>query len=228
MGQVLYEPGKAQRHAYFPTTAIISLLHISSDGESTEVACVGEGSVLGTSLLLGSPSPTLHASVLIAGQGYRIEAEVIKGEFDRSDAVRHLLLRFTQTLVTQIAQTCVCNRHHSIEQQLCGWLLYMMDRLRDSEVVVTQDVLATMLGVRRESVTEAAGRLKAAGLIRYSRGHISVLDLAGLERRACECHAAVKKEYDRLLPLLPATRSASSHRGTSPASDPAALAYCTP
>lgn len=199
-GQVLYEPGKAQRHAYFPTTAIVSLVHVLASGASTEVAVVGNEGMVGTSLLLGSPSTTGHAAVLIAGQAFRIEPDIIRREFDSSDLVRHLLLRYTQALVTQIAQTSVCNRHHSVEQQVCGWLLYNIDRTQGSEVVVTQEVLATMLGVRRESVTEAAGRLQAAGLIRYTRGHISVLDLAGLERRSCECHAAVKKEYDRLLP----------------------------
>jgi len=228
LGQVLYEPGRPQRHAYFPTSAIVSLVYVLSNGASTESAVVGDEGIVGTSLFLGGGATTDHGSVLIAGQGFRIGAQMIRDEFDRSDSVRLLLLRYTQALATQIAQTAVCNRHHSIDQQMCGWLLRSLDRLRGSEVMVTQELLASMLGVRREGVTEAAGRLQAAGLIRYARGHISVLDRGGLERRSCECHAVVKKEYDRLLPQDPAARPAAPRRRTWPASDPAALARCMP
>jgi CRP-like cAMP-binding protein len=199
LGQVLYEPGRAQRYAYFPTSAIISLVYVLSDGAWTETAVVGNEGIVGTSLFLGSSLPG-HGSVLVAGQAFRIGAQMIKDEFERSDSVRLLFLRYTQALATQIAQTAVCNRHHTIDQQVCGWLLHNLDRLRGSEVVVTQEVLATMLGVRRESVTHVAGQLQAAGLICYTRGHITVLDRAGLERRACECRAVVKREYDRLSP----------------------------
>lgn len=222
LGQVLHEPGGAQRYAYFPTSAIVSLVSVLSDGASTEVAVVGNEGIIGTSLFMGSTSTTSHGSVLFTGQGYRVGAQMIKDEFDRSDSVRYLLLRYTQALVTQIAQTAVCNRHHDIDQQVCGWLLYSLDRMRGSEVVVTQEVLASMLGVRRESVTQVAGQLQAAGLIHYSRGHISVLDRAGLERRSCECHAVVKHEYNRLLPREPATRPTNPPRWVSSSGDGAA------
>lgn len=206
LGQVLYDPGRAQQHAYFPTSAIVSLVYVMSDGASAEIAVVGNEGVVGTSLFLGSTSTTGHGAVLIAGQAFRIGAQMIGDEFERSDSVRHLLLRYTQALATQIAQTAVCNRHHSIDQQVCGWLLHSLDRLRGSEVVVTQELIASMLGVRRESVTEVAGHLQAAGLIHHTRGHIAVLDRAGLERRSCECHAVVMKEYERLLPRDRAAR----------------------
>lgn len=198
LGQLLYEPGRAQRYAYFPTSAIVSLVYVLSNGASTGIAIVGNEGLVGTSLFLGSASTTGHGAVLIAGQGFRIGAQILKEELDRSGAVMHLLLRYTQALVTQITQTAVCNRHHSICQQVCGWLLHSLDRLRGSEVVVTQEVLASLLGVRREGVTEAAGQLQAAGLIRYARGRIAVLDREGLEQRACECHAVVKNAYARL------------------------------
>jgi len=223
VGQVLYEPGRAQRHAYFPTSAIVSKVCLLCNGASTAIAVVGNEGIVCTSMFLGS-STTSSGSVLIAGQGFRIDAQMIRDEFDRSDSVRHLLLRYTQALLTQIAQTAVCNRHHTIDQQVCGWLLYILDRLRGSEVVVTQEVLASMLGVRRESVTQAAGRLQDAGLIHCARGHIEVLDRVGLEQRSCECHAMVKQEYDRLLPRAPAARTAAPRRWTWPASDPVALA----
>jgi CRP-like cAMP-binding protein len=224
LGQVLYEPGRPQRHAYFPTSAIVSLLYLTTRGASTEIAVVGNEGIVGTSLFLGGATTTSNASVLIAGQGLRIDAQMIRDAFDRSDAVRCLLLRYTQALAAQIGQTAVCNRHHSIDQQVCGWLLYILDRLRGSEVVVTQEVLASMLGVRRESVTQVAGQLQAAGLIHCARGHIAVLDRAGLERRSCECHAVVKKEYDRLLPQDLAARPVAPRGWAWPASDPAALA----
>ena len=226
--QVLYEPDRPLRHAYFPTSAIVSLQYAMENGASTEFAVVGNEGIVGTSLFLGGATTTSHGSVLIAGQGFRIGAQVIRDEFDRSDSVRLLLLRYTQALVTQIAQTAVCNRHHTIDQQLSGWLLHSLDRLRGSEVVVTQELIARMLGVRRESVTDAAGRLQAAGLIHYVRGHILVLDRAALEARCCECHAVVKKEYDRLLPQDAAARPAAPYRWARPASDPVASARGMP
>lgn len=203
LGQVLYGPGRPQRHAYFPTSALVSLLHVMDSGATAEIAVVGNEGMVGTSLFLGGGATTSHASVLIAGAGFCIGAQAIKDEFERCDAVRRILLRYTQALATQIAQTAVCNRHHAVEQQVCGWLLHSLDRLRGSEVVVTQELLASMLGVRRESVTKAAYHLQDAGLIHYARGHIEVLDRMGLEQRACECHAVVKREYDRLLPPQP-------------------------
>jgi CRP-like cAMP-binding protein len=209
LGQVLHEPDRAPQHAYFPTSAIVSLLYLTDSGGSAEVAVVGNEGIVGTSLFLGGGATTSQGSVLIAGQAFCIRAQLIRDEFERSDSVRLLLLRYTQALITQIAQTAVCNRHHAVDQQVCGWLLHSLDRLREREVVVTHELLAGMLGVRRESVTEAAGRLQAAGLIHYARGHIAVLDRAGLERRTCECYAVVKREYDRLLPRAPAARPAN-------------------
>ena len=200
-GQVLHEPGESRRHAYFPTSAVVSLLCTVASGASTEIAVVGNEGVVGMSLVLDADSTTNGSAVLIAGQGFRIGAQAIQDEFDRSEAVRRVLLRSVQAQATQIAQTAICNRHHTIEQQLCGLLLHSLDRLHGREVAVTQELVASVLGVRRESVTAAAGQLQQAGLIHYSRGHIAVLDRAGLERRSCECYAVVKKEYDRLLPL---------------------------
>ena len=219
LGQVLYEPGRPQSYAYFPTSAIASLLYLMDSGASSEAAVVGNEGIVGTSLFLGGSATTSHGTVLIAGQGFRIGAQMIRDEFDRYGSVRLLLLRYTQALITQIAQTAVCNRHHGIDQQVCGWLLHSMDRLWGGEVVVTQELLANMLGVRRESVTAAAGRLQAAGLIHYARGHIEVLDRAGLERRSCKCHATVKKEYDRLLLQEPAACSSNPRCRTSPGWD---------
>ena len=229
-GQVLHEPGRAQRHAYFPTSAVVSLLYRMDSGSSAEVAVVGHEGVVGVSLFLGADTPTSRASVLIPGQALRIGAQTIKDEFDRFESVRHIVLRYTQALATQVAQTAVCNRHHSIDQHLCGCLLHSLDRLQGTEVVVTQELIASMLGVRRESVTAAAGHLQEAGLIHYSRGHISVLDRVGLEQRSCECHAVVKKEYDRLLPQAPqepGARPADPGRRTWPAWAQAAPARCT-
>jgi CRP-like cAMP-binding protein len=227
-GQSLYEPGRSPRHAYFPTSAVASLLCTDASGTSTEIAVVGNEGVVGISLFLGGNSTTSGGSVLIAGQGFRIGAQAIQDEFGRSDAVRRVLLRFIQALTTQIAQTAICNRHHTIEQQLCGFLLHSLDRLRGDEVVVTQEHIAGMLGVRRESVTAAAGHLQEAGLIHYGRGHIAVLDPARLERRSCECHAVVKKEYDRLLPQEPLARPADPGRRTWPAWKEAAQGRRTP
>ena len=200
LGQVLYESGITLSHAYFPTTAIVSLLYVMENGASAEIAVVGNDGLVGISLFMGGGSTPSRALVQSAGHGFRLSARKMKDEFDQAGPVMHLLLRYTQALITQMAQTAVCNRHHSLDQQLCRWLLLSLDRLPGSELVMTQELIANMLGVRREGVTEAALRLQTDGLIRYARGHISVLDRPGLERRTCECYAVVKKEYDRLLP----------------------------
>ena len=205
LGEVLYESGTQQTHIYFPTTAIVSLLYVMESGASAEIAVVGNEGVVGISLFMGGESTPSRAVVQSAGQGFRLKALVIKKEFSLSMPVMHVLLRYTQALITQMAQTAVCNRHHSLDQQLCRWLLLSMDRLHGNELVMTQELIANMLGVRREGVTEGALKLQKAGLIRYSRGHITVLDREGLEKRTCECYAVVKKEYDRLLPDLQAT-----------------------
>ncbi len=185
---------------YFPTTAIVSLLYVLEDGGSAEIAVVGNEGLVGISLFMGGESTPSRAVVQSAGQGLRLSAQAIKEEFATAGPAMHLLLRYTQALITQMAQTAVCNRHHSLDQQLCRWLLLSLDRLHGSELVMTQEQIANMLGVRREGVTEAAHKLQKNGLIRYSRGRITVLDRPGLEGRACECYAVVKKEYDRLLP----------------------------
>ena len=200
LGQVLYESGGTLKHVYFPTNAIVSLLYVMENGASAEIALVGNEGIVGISLFMGGESTPSRAVVQSAGQGYRMTAEAMKDEFNRAGPVLHLLLRYTQALITQMAQTAVCNRHHSLDQQLCRWLLLSLDRLQDSELLMTQELIANMLGVRREGVTEGALKLQNAGLISYSRGRIKVLDRAGLERRTCECYAVVKKEYDRLLP----------------------------
>lgn len=205
LGHVLYEPGGAMDHVCFPTTAIVSLLYVMENGASAEIAVVGNEGLVGISLFMGGESTPSRAVVQSAGRGYRIQAQAIKQEFDRSHAVMHLLLRYTQALITQMAQTAVCNRHHSLDQQLCRWLLLSLDRLSGNELVMTQELIANMLGVRREGVTEAALKLQQAGLIRYARGHIHVLDRPGLERRTCECYEVVRKEYARLLPARTAT-----------------------
>jgi CRP-like cAMP-binding protein len=199
LGKVLYESGSNLSHVYFPTTSIISLLYVMKDGSSAEIAVVGNEGIVGISLFMGGHSTPSRAVVQSAGRGYRLAAAVLMDEFNRSGPVMHLLLRYTQALITQMSQTAVCNRHHSLDQQLCRWLLLSLDRLHSKELVMTQELIANMLGVRREGVTEAAGRLQKAGLIQYRRGHIVVLDRAGLEERSCECYAVVKKEYDRLL-----------------------------
>ena len=205
LGAVLHESGSRLAHVYFPTTAIVSLLYVMQNGATTEIAVVGNEGIVGVSLFMGGESTTSRAVVQSAGRGQRLKAGQMLEEFYRSGAVMNLLLRYTQALITQMAQTAVCNRHHSLDQQLCRWLLLSLDRLPSNELVVTQELIAHLLGVRREGVTEAAGRLHAAGLITYRRGHITVLDRARLELRSCECYAVVKKEYDRLLPGL-ATR----------------------
>ena len=205
LGQVLYESGTTLSHVYFPLTAIVSLLYVMENGASAEIAVVGNEGIVGISLFMGGESTPSRAVVQSAGHGYRLNAQTMKDEFNRAGPVLHLLLRYTQALITQMAQTAVCNRHHTLDQQLCRWLLLSLDRLRGNDLVMTQELIANMLGVRREGVTEAALKLQKVGLIRYARGHISVLDRAGLEQRTCECYAVVKKEYDRLLPATLAT-----------------------
>ena len=199
LGLVLYESGGTLGYVYFPTDSIVSLLYVMVDGASAEIAVTGCEGLVGISLFMGGDTTPSRAVVQSAGQGYRLDAGSLKKEFDNGGALQHLALRYTQALITQMAQTAVCNRHHSVEQQLCRWLLLSLDRLPSDELNMTQELIANMLGVRREGVTEAAGRLQAAGLIRYSRGHIEVLDRPMLEDRVCECYAVVKKEYDRLL-----------------------------
>ncbi len=204
LGQVLYESGSTLSHVYFPTSAIVSLLYVMENGASAEIAVVGNEGIVGISLFMWGETTPSRAVVQSAGHGYRLKAQTMKDEFNLAGSVLHLLLRYTQALITQMAQTAVCNRHHSLDQQLCRWLLLSLDRLAGSELVMTQELIANMLGVRREGVTESALKLQQDGLIRYARGHISVLDRRGLERRCCECYAVVKKEYDRLLPEPPA------------------------
>jgi CRP-like cAMP-binding protein len=199
-GDVLYESGSRLRYVYFPTTAIVSLLYMLANGASAEIAVVGNDGIIGVSLFMGGETTTTRAVVQSAGHAYRLPSQLLKDEFTRAGSVQLLLLRYTQSLITQMTQTAVCNRHHSVDQQLCRWLLFSLDRLPGNELVMTQELIANMLGVRREGVTEAAGNLQHAGLINYSRGHITVLDRAGLEARSCECYAVVKKENDRLLP----------------------------
>jgi len=205
LGQVLYESGSTLEYVYFPTSSIVSLLYLLENGASAEIAIVGNEGIVGISLFMGGESTPSRAVVQSAGQGYRLNARAMKEEFSRAGPVLHLLLRYTQALITQMTQTAVCNRHHTLDQQLCRWLLLSLDRLQGNDLVMTQELIANMLGVRREGVTEAAGRLQATGLIRYSRGHITVLDRPGLEKRTCECYAVVKRECDRLLPAQLAT-----------------------
>jgi CRP-like cAMP-binding protein len=200
LGEVLYEPGVQLRYVYFPTTSIVSLLYVMEDGASAEIAIVGNEGILGISLFMGGETTPSRAVVQSAGYGFRLKAQLLKDEFQRFGPMLHLLLRYTQALITQMAQTAVCNRHHSVDQQLCRWLLLSLDRLASNELSMTQELIANMLGVRREGVTEAAGKLQEAGLISYRRGRITVLDRPGLEARSCECYEVVKKELDRLLP----------------------------
>lgn len=200
LGKVLYEPGMKMSHVYFPTTAIVSLLYALEDGSSAEIAVVGLCGVVGISIFMGGGSTSSRAVVQSAGQGYRIKSNVILEEFNRAGPVMHLFLRYTQALITQMSQTAVCNRHHTLDQQFCRWLLLSLDRLPSNELIMTQELIANMLGVRREGVTEAALKVQKAGLIKYARGHITILDRTGLEHRTCECYQVVKSEYDRLLP----------------------------
>ena len=200
LGQVLSESGRTPSHVYFPTTAIVSLLYVMENGASAEIAVVGHEGVVGIALFMGGESTPSRGVVQSAGECWRLRAAAIKDEFNRSHPVMHLLLRYTQALITQMAQTAVCNRHHSIDQQLCRWLLLSLDRLPGNQLTMTQELIANMLGVRREGVTEAAGKLQRQGVIEYSRGHITVLDRSKLEALSCECYAVVKRESDRLLP----------------------------
>jgi len=200
LGMSVYESGGKQSYVYFPTDCIVSLLYVLADGASAEIAVVGREGLVGISLFMGGETTPSRAVVQSAGYGFRIRAAQLKKHFAQSLELHQLLLRYTQALITQMTQTAVCNRHHSVDQQLCRWLLLSLDRLASSEVAMTQELIANMLGVRREGVTEAAGKLQAAKLIDYSRGHIHVRDRKGLEERVCECYAVVKTEYDRLLP----------------------------
>lgn len=202
LGEVMYESGGILSHVYFPTTSIISLLYVMENGAAAEIAVVGNEGVLGISLFMGGETTSSRAVVQSAGQAYRLKAQLLKDEFNRGGPVQRLMLRYTQALITQMAQTAVCNRHHTVEQQLCRWLLLSLDRLASDELSMTQELIANMLGVRREGVTEAAGRLQREGIINYTRGHITVIDRNKLEKRSCECYQVVKAEFDRLLPAL--------------------------
>ena len=200
LGHVLYESGDQLQHVYFPANSIISLLYVMEDGASAEIAIVGSEGIVGISLFMGGETTPSRAIVQSAGQAFRVSSKVLKKEFRRAGPLQDVLLRYTQALITQMSQTAVCNRHHSVEQQLCRWLLMSLDRLGSTELSMTQKLIADMLGVRREGVTEAAGKLQKLGLIEYSRGRIVVLDRAGVEKHACDCYQVVKKEYERLLP----------------------------
>jgi CRP-like cAMP-binding protein len=209
LGEVLYESGDMLRHVYFPTDSIVSLLYMFKDGRSAEIAVVGNDGAIGVALFMGGETTTNRAIVQSAGSAYRLSGERLKEELGRHTEMLHILLRYTQALITQMAQTAVCNRHHSLEQQLCRWLLLSLDRLASSELTMTQKLIADMLGVRREGVTEAAGKLQKLGVITYRRGRITVVDRPALERLCCECYAVVKQETDRLLPLHPRADSSS-------------------
>ena len=200
LGEVLYESGSKMQSVYFPTDSIISLLYVMADGASAEIAVVGNEGVVGVALFMGGETTPNRALVQSAGYAYKLKGVLLKQEFNRSGAFQHVLLRYTQALLTQMAQTAVCNRHHSVNQQLCRWLLLSLDRLPTNRLTMTQELIANMLGVRREGVTEAAGKLQADGLIEYTRGRITVLDRPRLEQSCCECYAVVKRETDRLLP----------------------------
>ena len=202
LGDVLYESGAKLRYVYFPTTCIVSLLYVMEDGASAEIAIVGNEGILGISLFMGGDSTPSRALVQSAGHAFRLKAELLKDEFGRFGPTMHLLLRYTQALITQMAQTAVCNRHHSVDQQLCRWLLLSLDRLQSNTLAMTQELIANMLGVRREGVTEAAGKLQDAGLINYRRGTITIVDRVGLEAKVCECYQVVRTEFDRLLPYV--------------------------
>ena len=203
LGWAVYEAGRRQGYVYFPTDAIVSLLYVMENGASAEIAVTGNDGVVGIALFMGGETTPSRAVVQSAGHAYRLKAAVLKKEFNRGGALQQLLLRYTQSLITQMAQTAVCNRHHSVEQQLCRWLLLSLDRLPSNKLAMTQELIANMLGVRREGVTEAAGHLQAAGIMRYRRGHITILDRRKLEAQVCECYAVVKREMDRLLPRDP-------------------------
>ena len=200
LGLAVYESGGPQKYVYFPSDAIISLLYVLADGDSTELGVVGNDGVVGISLFMGGDTTPSRAVVQSAGEGYRLRASVLKAEFGRGGELQHVLLRYTQALITQMTQTAVCNRHHQVDQQLCRWLLLSLDRLPSNELIMTQELIANMLGVRREGVTEAAARLQAAGVIHYSRGRITILDRPKLETLVCECYDVVRRETNRLFP----------------------------
>lgn len=202
LGKVLYESGDTLRHVYFPTDSIISLLYVMENGASAEISVVGNEGLVGVALFMGGESTPSRAIVQSGGYAYRLQGQRLKDEFNRHGELLVLMLRYTQALITQMAQTAVCNRHHQIDQQLCRWLLLSLDRLPNNRLTMTQELIANMLGVRREGVTEAAGKLQRQGVIEYSRGHITVLDRQKLEQLSCECYAVVKRETDRLLPYL--------------------------
>lgn len=204
LGKVIYESGDALRHVYFPTNSIVSLLYVMENGASAEISVVGNEGLVGVAVFMGGDSTSSRAIVQSAGHAYRLRGQRFKDEFNRHGDMLHLMLRYTQALITQMSQTAVCNRHHSIDQQLCRWLLLSLDRLPSNQLTMTQELIANMLGVRREGVTDAAGKLQRLGVIEYSRGHIKVLDRPHLEQLSCECYAVVKTETDRLLPYLPA------------------------
>jgi CRP-like cAMP-binding protein len=203
LGQVLSEPSSKLTHVYFPTSCIVSLLYVTAEGDSAEIAVVGHEGIVGVSLFMGGETTPSRAIVQSSGKAFRLKGSVMMKEFSRAGPVMHLLLRYTQALITQMSQTAVCNRHHTLDQQLCRWLLLSLDCLKSNELVMTQELIANMLGVRREGVTEVAGVLHKTGLIDYRRGRITVIDRGRLEKRTCECYAVVKKEYDRLLPRPP-------------------------
>jgi CRP-like cAMP-binding protein len=202
LGAVVYESGRELQHVYFPTTCIVSLLYVLESGASAEIAIVGREGVVGVSIFMGGATTPNRAVVQSAGHAYRMPARIIQEEFRRGATMQHLMLRYTQSLLTQMAQTAVCNRHHSVDQQLCRWLLFSIDRLDRPEISTTQELISNMLGVRREGVTEAAGKLQKAGAISYRRGHIKVLDRSMLEGMSCECYQVVRRETERLLPLV--------------------------
>ncbi|BAN46466.1 Crp/Fnr family transcriptional regulator [Metapseudomonas resinovorans] len=204
LGKVLYESGHTMRHVYFPTDSIISLIYVMESGASAEISVVGNEGLVGIALFMGGESTPSRAVVQSGGHAFRLPGQLLKNEFNRHGELLVLMLRYTQALITQMAQTAVCNRHHSIDQQLCRWLLLSLDRLPSNQLVMTQELIANMLGVRREGVTEAAGKLQKLGVIEYSRGHITVLDRQRLEQLSCECYAVVRRETDRLLPYVPA------------------------
>jgi CRP-like cAMP-binding protein len=202
LGEVVYESGRPLDYVYFPTNSIVSLLYVLENGASAEIAVVGHEGVDGVSIFMGGESTPSRAVVQSAGRAYRLPAQVMKSEFNRGGSMQHLMLRYTQSLITQMAQTAVCNRHHSVDQQLCRWLLLSIDRLPAPQIEMTQELIANMLGVRREGVTESAGKLQKAGVISYRRGHIKVLDRPALEEMSCECYAVVRRETERLLPYV--------------------------
>src|SRR5450631_856204 len=201
LGKILHEPGEGLRHIYFPTDCIVSLLYVLEDGSSAEICVIGNDGMIGVSLFMGGETTTSRAIVQSGGSAYRLKGRRLKQEFEHQGETMHILLRYTQALITQMAQTAVCNRHHTVDQQLCRWLLLSLDRLADNTLAMTQELIANMLGVRREGVTDAAGKLQKLGVIQYVRGHITVLDRPKLEELSCECYEVVKRETDRLLPL---------------------------